>query len=190
MATACELQGKGLCWRSAPGVRVFGTGDAGPLYLENARDSSQVGTFVASAPAASFSGCKLVLGAPRACWNFQCMVWRSCDWRRWTDTEALTAAVLYSLGGILLGETEGPSIQSILVSVGAVLGAHDRVSVACLDPSEPPVLCAPSAAGSGPVGLHCSQEWVGYAWDALVFVLLLQDTMEPPLSLESVRHSR
>lgn len=170
-------------------MRVFGTGDAGPLYLETAHDSSQVGTFVASALAASFSGCKLALGAPQACWNFQCIVWRSFDWRSWTDTEALTAVVLYILDGILLDEIEGPSIRSILVSDGAVLGAQDRVFVAYLDPSEPPVLCAPSAAGSGPVELHCYQEWVGYAWDVLVFVLLSQDTMEQSLSLASVCHS-
>lgn len=187
--TACELQGKGLSWRSAPGVRVFGAGDAGPLYLETAHDSSQVGTFVASALAASFSGCKLALGAPQACWNFQCIVWRSCDWRSWADTEELTAEVLYILDGILLEEIEGPSIQSILVSDGAVLGAQDRVFVAYLDPSEPPVLCAPSAAGSGPVALHCYRELVGYTWEVLVFVLVSQDTMEESLSLESVCHS-
>ena len=58
---------KAPLWRSAPGVRGFGTGDAGPLYLETALDSSQLGTLVASAPAALFSGYKPALGAPRAC---------------------------------------------------------------------------------------------------------------------------
>lgn len=97
--------------------------------------------------------------------------------------------VLYILDGILLDEIEGPSIQSILVSDGAVLGAQDRVFVAYLDPSEPPVLCVLSAAGSGPVELHCYQELMGYAWDVLVFVLLSQDTMKQSLSPESVCHS-
>lgn len=121
---ACELWEKGLSWKSVPGVRAFGTGDAGPPYLENALDSSQLGTFVASALAASFSGCKLALGAPRAYRYFQCIVWRSFDWRSWVDTEELTAVMLYYiLDGILFDESEGSSIQSILVSDGAVLGA-------------------------------------------------------------------
>ena len=126
---------KGLSWRSAPGVRVFGTGDAGPLYLETALDSSQLGTLVASAPAALFSGCKLALGAPQARWNFQCIVWRSFDGRGWTDdTEELTAGLPhYILDGILPDDSEGPSIQSILVSDRAVLGAQGLVFVPCLD---------------------------------------------------------
>lgn len=121
---ACECPVKAPLWRSAPGVRGFGTGDAGPLYLETALDSSQLGTLVASAPAALFSGYKPALGAPRACWNFQCIVWRSFDWRGWTDTEELTAGLShYILDGILLDGSEGPSIQSILVSDSTVLGA-------------------------------------------------------------------
>lgn len=188
--TACELRGKGPSWGSAPGVRVFGTGDAGPLYLETALDSSRLGTFVASALAASFSGCKLALGAPRACWNFQCIVWRSFDWKSWIDTEELTALMLYYvLDEILLDESEGPSIQSILVSDGAVLGAQDLMFVACLDPSESPVRCVPRAAGSGPAELHSYQDLMGYAWDVLIFVLFSQNTTKQSLSLESVCHS-
>lgn len=160
--TACEFWMKGLSWRSAPGVRVFGTGDAGPLYLETALDSSQLGTFVASALAASFSGCKLALGAPQAHWNFQCIVWRSFDWRSWTDTEELTAVMSYYIShGILLGGSEGPSIQSILVSGRAVLGAQGLVFVPYPGPSDSLALCVPSTAGSGPAELHCDQELVG-----------------------------
>lgn len=122
--TACECQVKAPFWRRAPGVRGFGTGDAGPLYLETPLDSSQLGTLVASASAALFSGYKPALGAPQAYWNFQCIVWRSFDWRGWTDTEELTAGLPhYILDGILLDDNEGPSIQSILVSDRAVLGA-------------------------------------------------------------------
>lgn len=125
---------KGPFWRSAPGVRVFGTGDAGPLYLETALDSSQLGTLVVSAPVALFSGYKLALGAPQARWNFQCIVWRSFDGRGWTDTEELTAGLPHYISdGILLDDSEGPSIQSILVSDRAVLGAQGLVSVPCLD---------------------------------------------------------
>lgn len=162
--TASELWVKGLSWRRAPGGRVFGTGDAGPLYLETALDSSQLGTCVASAPAAFFSGCKLAPGAPQACWNFQCIVWRSCDWRSWIDTEDLTAVVPhYILNGILLDESEGPSIQSILASDRAVLGAQGLVFVPCLDPAESLDLCVPSTAGRGPVELHYYPVSVGYA---------------------------
>lgn len=132
--TAYELQVKGLFWRSAPGVRVFRTGDAGPLYLETVLDSSQHDTFVASGLAALFSGYKLALGALQACWNFQCIVWRSCDWRGWTDTEELTAGLPhYILDGILLDDREGPSIQSILILDRAVFGAQGLVFVPCLD---------------------------------------------------------
>ena len=154
--TAREFWMKGLSWRSAPGVRVFGTGDAGPLYLETALDSAQLGTFVASALAASFSGCELALGAPQARWNFQCIVWRSFDWRNWTDIEELTVVMLYYiLDGILLDESEGSSIQSILVSGRAVLGAQGLVFVPCLGPSDSLALYVPSTAGSGPAELHC-----------------------------------
>lgn len=155
---------KGLSWRSAPGVRVFGTGAAGPLYLETALDSSRLGTFVASALAALFSGRKPALGAPQAGWNFQCIVWRSFDWWGWTDTEELTAVMPHDiLGGILPDESEGASVQSTPVSDRAVLGAQDLVFVPCLDPSEYLALCVPSTAGSGPVDLHYYQELVGYA---------------------------
>lgn len=162
--TAFELWVKGLFWRSSPGVRVFGTGDVGPLYLETALDSPQLGTFVTSALAALFLGCRLALGAPQACWNFQCIVWRSFDWRSWTDTEELTAVMPhYILNGILRDGSEGPSIQSILASDRAVLGAQDLVFVPCLDPAESFDLCVPSTAGSGPVELHCYQKLVAYA---------------------------
>lgn len=160
-------------------MRLFGTGDAGPLYLETALVLSQVGTSVASAPAALFSGYKLALGAPQACWNFQCIVWRSFDWRSWTDTEELTAVMPhYILDGILLDESEGPSIQSILVSDRAVLGAQNLLFVPCLDPSESLALCVPSTAGSGPVKSHCYQELVNYVSDVLILVLFSQNTME------------
>lgn len=161
--TARELQVKGLSWRSAPGVRVFGTGDAGPLHLETALDSCQLGTSVASAPAALFSGCMLALRAPQAGWDFQCIVWRLFDGRGWTDTEELTAVMPhYILDGILLCESKGPSVQSILASDRAVLRAQDLVFVPCLDPSEFLALCVPSTAGSGSVDLHCYQELAGY----------------------------
>lgn len=162
--TACELWMKGLSWRSAPGVKVFGTGAAGPMYLETALDSSHLGTFVASALAALFSGCKPALGVPQAGWNFQCIVWRSFDWRGWTDTEELTAVMPQDiLGGILLDENEGASVQSTPVSERAVLGAQDLVFVPCLDPSEYLALCVPSTAGSGLVDPHCYPALVGYA---------------------------
>lgn len=76
---AHELQLKGLSWRHAPGVSFFGTGDVGPPYLEVVLDSSQLGTFVTSALASLFSGCKLASQALQVCWNFQCIVWRSFD---------------------------------------------------------------------------------------------------------------
>lgn len=162
--TACELWMKGLSWRSAPGVRVFGTGAAGPLYLETALDSSHRGISVVYALAALFSGYKPVLGAPQAGWNFQCIVWRSFDWRGWTDTEELTAVMPHDiLDGILLDESEGVSVQSTLVSDKAVLGAQGLVFVPCLDPSEYLALYVPSIAGSGPVDPHCYQELLGYA---------------------------
>lgn len=162
--TARELWMKGLSWRSAPGVRVFGNGAAGPLYLETALDSSHLGTFVASALAALFSGCKPALGAPQASWNFQCIVWRSFDWRGWTDTEELTAVMPHdTLGAILLDKSEGASIQSTPVSDSAVPGAQDLVFVPCLDPSAYLALRVPSTAGRGPVEPHCYQELVGYA---------------------------
>lgn len=171
-------------------MRVFGTGDAGPPNLETALVLSQFGTYVASAPAALFSGYKLALGAPRACWHFQCIVWRSFDWRSWTDIEELTAVMPhYILGGILLDESEGPSIQSILVSDGAVLGAQNLVFVPCLDPSESLALCVPSTVGSGPVKPHCYQELVNYVSDVLILVLFSQNTMEQSLFLESLCHS-
>lgn len=66
----------------------------------------------------------------------------------------------YILDGILLGENEGTSIRSILVSGSAVLGVQDLVFVSCLDPSASLVLCVPSIAGSDPVNLHCYQELV------------------------------
>lgn len=161
--TAHKLWVNGLFWRSAPGVRVFGTGDVGPLHLGTALDSFQLGTFVTCAPAVLFSGCKLALGAPQACWNFQCIVWRSFDWRDWIDTEELMAVMPhYVLDGILLGENEGTSIQSILVSDSAVLGAQDLVFVPCLDPSESLAFCFSSTAGSCPVALQCYQKLVCY----------------------------
>lgn len=132
--TACECPVKAPLWRSAPGVRDFGAGDAGPLYLETALDSSQLGTLVAPAPPALCSGYEPALGAPQACWNFQCIVWRSFDGRGWTDTEELTAGLSHYISdGILLDDSEGPSIQSILVSDSAVLGACGHVFVPCLD---------------------------------------------------------
>lgn len=104
--TACEPPVKGLRWRSAPAVRVLGTGDAGPLCLEIALDSFQLGTFVASAQAALLSGCKPAQGAPQAGWSFQCIVWRSFDCRSWTGTEELSAVVPhYILNGVLCGES-------------------------------------------------------------------------------------
>lgn len=72
--TACEFRVRALSWRRAPGVRVLGTGDVGPLYLETALDSPRLGTFVTFVLAAWISGCKHALGAPQAYWNFQCMV--------------------------------------------------------------------------------------------------------------------
>lgn len=46
-------------------MRVLGTGDVGPLYLETALDSPRLGTFVTFVLAAWISGCKHALGAPR-----------------------------------------------------------------------------------------------------------------------------
>lgn len=142
--TVCELQVKDLSWKIAAGVRILGTGDDGPLSLETVLYASRFDTFVTSALVSLFSGCKLALGAPQACWNFQCIVWRSFDWRDCCDTEELTGVMPhYILDGILLDENEGPSIQSTRVLDRAVLGAQDLVLFPCLDPSKSLALCVP-----------------------------------------------
>lgn len=61
----------------------------------------------------------------------------------------------YILDEILMDKNAGTSIQSILVSDTAVLGAQDLVFVPFLDPPESLAPCSPSAAGGGPVALHC-----------------------------------
>lgn len=70
LGPARERQERDLPWRCTPGMKLAGTVDVGPPYQESVLDSSPLGTFVTSALAEQFSGCKVDLQILLACLNF------------------------------------------------------------------------------------------------------------------------
>lgn len=64
---AGEPQVTDLSWGCTPGMKLSGTEDVGPPYLETVLGSLALGTFVPSALAGLFSGGRIAFGILLAC---------------------------------------------------------------------------------------------------------------------------